>query len=113
SDSWQVNAPPPVVIIDDGDSGFSKVGSWKTAAGQGYQSDITFTAAGTGARQASWTFSGLTPGQYRVSATWTNTNKRASNAPYTILDGSTVLASVAVNQRLAPNDFSDQGVFWK
>jgi hypothetical protein len=112
-DTWQVTAPPPVTIIDDGTAGFSTVGSWRITTGQGYQSDFHFTDGGDGSRQASWTFSGLTPGQYQVSVTWVKNNKRATNAPYTVLDGSTVLAQVAVNQRNAPNDFSDQGVFWE
>src|SRR6185369_12382427 len=99
SDSWQVISPP-VTIIDDGATGFSTVGTWSVTNNQGYQSDFRSVGAGKGAKTASWTFSGLTPGLYRVSATWVAAGDRATNAPFTILDGSTVLATVTRNQRL-------------
>ena len=37
----------------------------------------------------------------------------ATNAPYTVLDGGTALATVAINQQQVPNDFSDAGAFWE
>src|SRR5262249_42483179 len=40
-------------------------------------------------------------------------SNRATNAPYTVLDGGTPLATVAINQQQAPNDFSDAGAFWE
>jgi hypothetical protein len=48
----------------------------------------------------------------RVSATWLAAGDRATNAPFTILDGSTVLGMVSRNQRLVPSDFSDAGASW-
>ena len=36
-----------------------------------------------------------------------------TNAPYTILDGSTELATVQVNQQLSPADLNDQGAWWQ
>ena len=109
-----MTVPPSVTIIDDGAAGFTKVGtSWKTATGQGYLSDITTSTAGTGSSVATWTFGGLTAGQYRVSATWTAQTKRATNSPFTVLDGSTALATVLVSQKVAPNDFSDSGAVWE
>jgi hypothetical protein len=101
-----------VQIRDDAQAGFSTVGSWTPYAGQGYQSGVHYTAAGDGSRVASWTFT-VTPGQYRVAATWVSHSNRASNAPYTLLDGSRVLGSARINQELAPADFSDAGVDWK
>ena len=56
---------------------------------------------------------GLTPGTYRVSATWFAFSNRATNAPFTVLDGTTPLATVAVNQQTAPNDFNDPGATWQ
>src|SRR5207302_2331679 len=58
------------------------------------------------------TFS-VTPGQFRVSTTWQSAANRASNAPYTILDGSTSLGTVQVNQQADPKGFSDQGGTWQ
>ena len=59
-----------------------------------------------------WTFT-VTPGRYRVSTTWTAHSNRPTNAPYTILDGNTEVATVAVNQRQAPNDLNDAGSAWE
>jgi hypothetical protein len=111
SAAWQV-VPAPT-IIDDGAAGFTTVGSWKVTNGQGFQSDFRSNNAGTGSRTATWTFTGLTPGTYQVSATWVAAGNRATNAPFTVLQGSTVLGTSAVNQRLAPADFTDAGAAWK
>ena len=104
--------PPAVVIVDNGDATFSTVGAWTRWTGQGYLSDIHESLLGTGADVASWTFTNLLPGLYRVSATWTTHTNRATNSPFTVLDGATSLATVAVNQRVAPSQFSDAGVYW-
>ncbi len=103
----------PTRIMDDGDFGFSTVGSWTHWSGQGYQGDVHEVGAGTGARSASWTFGGLQPGQYQVAATWTAYSNRASDSPFEIYDGGAQRATVRVNQRFAPNDFGDAGVNWE
>ena len=69
------------------------------------------SAKGSGADQATWTFT-VTPGRYRVSATWWAHPNRARNAPYTVYDGASALATVPVNQELTPADFTDLGVGW-
>ena len=102
----------PVQIRDNGDAGFSATGGFVSLAGQGHQNDVHFAAAGTGDEVASWTFT-VTPGTYRISATWTSDPNRATNAIFTILNGSTVLANVSVNQELTPDDFSEAGTFWE
>ena len=107
-----VLTPPSVVIVDNGNLGFSSVGEWTRWTGQGYLSDIHESRPGSGADIASWSFTNLLPGEYRVSATWTAYTNRATNAPFTILDGTTNLATIAVNQRQAPSQFSDAGVNW-
>ena len=48
-----------------------------------YENDFRYNAAGTGADVVQWSFTGLTPGEYRVAASWTRLGNRASNAPYT------------------------------
>ena len=101
--------PPAVQIIDNGDAAFNAVGEWTQWGGQGFQSDIHESLPGTGSDIATWTFSGLLPGEYRVAATWTHYSNRATNAPFTILDGTTPLSTVQVNQQLAPSEFSDAG----
>ena len=104
-----------VDIIDDGDAGFSTVGAWTHRINpivDAYLDDVHYSAAGTGADVATWSFS-ITPGLYRVAATWNPDPNRATNSPFVITDGSTTLGSVAINQQLAPDDFSDQGVGWE
>src|SRR5262249_53085649 len=74
------------VILDDGDAGYTNTGLWQSAAGQGFQNDVHYIAAGNGADLATWTFTGLTPGLYRVAATWTPFGNRGTNVPYRIKD---------------------------
>src|SRR5262249_9543417 len=100
-------------IADDGDAtGFGTVGTWFPYSGQGYHNNVHFAASGTGSNVATWTFN-VAPGQYRVSATWSTDPNRATNSPYTVLDGTTPLGTVPVNQQLAPSDRIDSGVGWK
>jgi hypothetical protein len=105
--------PVFILIRDDGGTGFSTVGSWTAYPNQGYQADIHYAAAGSGESVATWSFGDLTPGIYRVSATWFAWHNRATNSPFTVFDGTTALATVRVNQELAPSDFTESGVGWK
>jgi uncharacterized protein YkwD len=99
-------------IVDNSEWGFAAVGDWAPSVGQGFQNNLTFAAKGAGTSVATWTFS-VKPGRYRVAATWSVHANRATDAPFTVLDGSTVLGTVRVNQELAPGDVTDQGVGWK
>ena len=105
-------SPSPGTIIDNGQSGYSTVGNWVNYLGQGRQNDLDFSALGSGGDVARWTFT-VSPGRYRVSASWVEHTNRATNAPYTIRDGSTAVATVAVNQKLAANDLTDGGTVWE
>ncbi|SIN79215.1 VCBS repeat-containing protein [Singulisphaera sp. GP187] len=103
-------------VIDDGESGFVATGNWVfVASNYSFRDDFGYGAsAGTnGSSTATWTFENLTPGQYLVAATWEPLINRATNAPYTILDGATAVGTATVNQRLAPGDFSDSGASWR
>lgn len=62
--------------------------------GTGYR----YTAAGTGGGTATWNFTLTQTGTYQVSARWTTSNNRATNAPYTVThrNGS---STVRVNQQ--------------
>ena len=52
-------------------------------------------------------------GTYSVAATWLAGSNRATNAPFTVRDGATTLATLQLNQELAPDDFIDQSVGWE
>jgi hypothetical protein len=106
-------APLPTWTLDDGSAGYSASGGWKTYTGVGAQGDFSYKAVGSGAEAATWTFTGLAAGDYRVSVTWQAYSNRASAAPYTVLDGSAELGTVALDQRVAPNGFVEDGVAWQ
>jgi hypothetical protein len=109
---YRTGVPSFVQSIDDGGAGYSSVGSWLYSSGQGHGGDVRYSAMGSGSDIALWTFN-VTTGRYRVSASWFAHSNRASDAPYTILDGSNVLGTVRINQKLTPNDFSDGGTSWE
>jgi hypothetical protein len=94
----------PIAVDDVGGSAgsYSRLGSWTSYAGLGFEGDHA-AAVGVGASEpatatASWTFSGLAPGRYRVLATWVPADNRATDAPFTVRDGVTALATVRVDQ---------------
>jgi hypothetical protein len=101
------------IIDDSSGTGFSTAGGWQVWTNSGYLGNVHEATSRSGADVASWTFAGLLPGQYRVSATWAAWPDRATNAPYTVLDGGAPLATVLVNQQAAPSGFSDAGGTWQ
>lgn len=105
------DSTPVIQILNNGDSGFTTVGPWSYWTDQGYGSDVHQGIPNNGTT-ATWTFTS-SPGQYKVSITWTAYSNRATNAPFTVLDGTTPLATVFINQRVAPVGFTDQGVMWQ
>jgi hypothetical protein len=104
----------PVQIIDDGQQGYAHNNDFASALTPlGLDGDVSYTVGGAPASEATWTFT-VTPGQYRVAATWfENPTYFASNAPFTILDNDTPLATIPANQRQAPNGFPEAGSDWQ
>ena len=107
------STPSQVLVVDDGDAGYSAIGGWTTYTRVGAQGDFAYKAVGSGLEAATWTLSGLTPGEYWVSVTWEAYSNRALDAPYTVLNGDTELGTVTVDQRQAPADFVEDGVAWQ
>ena len=105
--------PPAIQVRDDGDDGFATIGEWRQWTGQGYANDIHESIAGTGADIASWVFGALPAGIYRVAATWSDYTNRATDAPYSIWDDTTLRGVARVNQQLAADDFSEQDANWE
>src|SRR5262249_22187622 len=105
-----------VQIVDDGDAGFSKTGSWSTLSNTGRSGDSELSAAGASA-QASWSFSGLAAGYYQVATSWpfnTTNNAIAASADYALYDGSTLIGNRVVSQYFTQtNDFTDAGTGWR
>jgi hypothetical protein len=105
-------------ILDDGQAGFTVVTSpfWGTSAtGVGRDGDFRFALGADSLLQnsARWTFN-VTPGAYRVAATWVeNPDYWATNALFTVDDGSRERGDARLNQRQAPDDFEDAGSTWE
>ncbi len=104
---------PSVRIVQPNDAGFQTVGQWSAAPNGGQASPVKIAAAGSGANTATWTFTGLKPGQYQVAVSWTPGNPLASNARFTVQNGQVPFTAVPVNQKAAPVDFQDAGQGWK
>ncbi len=113
-----VTPPPPAsqpMIINAGGSGFSTTGAWQQWAGFGHAGGLDEEAMpGDGSAKADFAYTGLAPGQYTVAITWPIYSNRATNAPYTIYDGSTSLGSDSINQQASPVGSTDStGTTWQ
>ncbi len=73
-----------------------------STSAEAYRGDHRKHASGTDTNSVSWTFGPLDAGEYQVLATWAPDTDRATNAPYTILDGAVSEATMRVNQQIAP-----------
>lgn len=106
--------PAPVIrAIDNGAAGFTTTGTWTRLTGLGRDADYQVAAKGASTTTATWTFTSLPPGQYRVHASWTASIVNATNAPFTVYDGSTALGTVLANQEVASSGFTWSGTNWK
>jgi hypothetical protein len=94
---------PPVQIIDDSSGfGFSTTGSWTQSNAGGYDGE-NLTAAGGSSASATWTFDVPVGVKEGISLTWVAGAGNATNARYTINDGTDTFTET-VDQKNAPND---------
>jgi subtilisin family serine protease len=98
------------VIVDNSQAGYSETGSGWLNWGLGYGGSLHYHAAGSGANTATWQATGLSPGLYQIQATWNGDGNHASNAPFSIYDGTTLRQTVLVNQTVTPSGPSFGGV---
>lgn len=104
----------PLRVIDSGDADFSATGTWQSLLVPGaFGWDVHAAPAGDGSGKATWSFSALVPGLYRVSATWLTHPLLASNATFTLLEGPSTLGTATVSQQAAPAGFGDAGATWQ
>ena len=108
-------AAPSVVCTGDPTYSESPNSNWQSYADpSAYNGDFRYCTPGTGANTATWSFTDVDPtAQYQVYATWTAASNRATNAPYTLSDGSNPLAVVDMNQQFAPSDATIGGQGWE
>ena len=95
-------AGPVDVIIDDDSPGYTDTGlGWRTSVGPGaYGQAMRWSHPGSGANKATWSFGDLLPGSYEVQLCWFPHPNFATNAPFEVYEGDTLVRSVRVNQQV-------------
>ena len=95
------NAATNSIVIDNADSGVTKVGAWSTSSSTaGYWGVNYFHDSNTGGgKSVTFTTTIPTNGTYEVDAWWTAASNRATNATFSITS-SRGRSQVAVNQTL-------------
>ena len=83
------------VIIDNGASGTKSTGTWSTSSGSGYYGSKSVFSKTV---SASYSFEATRSGSQQVYLWWTTHASRYSAVPVQIYDGSTLKATVNVNQ---------------
>jgi hypothetical protein len=105
------NADPSCIeemIIDNGGTGTSWIGTWSNSSGSGYYGSVsvyTFDAA------TSYTFSADVNGSYDVYLRWTYHESRCSNVAADIYDGAVWIDTVYVNQLQDGGQWNKQGTY--
>ena len=98
---------PGVRYGNDSDTSiFSTTGTWTNLTSAGFGLDEHY-ASGVGADVATWTFTGLAPGPYRISTNWLPTANRATNSPFSYYDNTTLLGTTTINQQNSPSSLTD------
>ena len=119
----QLSTTPPaapaaaaVLLVDNGDNGYSESGSaWTTTAdSRAFQGQYRLHSRQTGSPDtATWQFTGLAAGWFQLQATWLASSDRSTRAVYTGYDGGTALGTYAVNQQSAPSGTTFGGCAWQ
>ncbi len=107
--------------IDDGGTGFDYDGNSTSSIAAGYGgSALRMTRfVGDSESNATWTFSGLTPGRYRVFASHPTPNPASpdtslyNQAPFEVRVGGEVLTSATIDQTVAADDYLHDGTYWE
>jgi hypothetical protein len=106
----RIKAPFTNYVINNGGAGYSETGTgWTTETG-GSGGNVRLAPMGTGLNTAAFQLTGLGVRQYDVGVTWTAAANRATNATYKVYDGTTLIATVSVNQQNAPTGVTSGGV---
>jgi len=94
--STTTNSGTGTVIIDDGKSGTSAVGTWLASGASSPYGGRSLYSKQSG---TSYTYQASLSGSCEVSIWWTEYNSRCSNVPVKIYDGTRLLETVYVDQR--------------
>jgi sugar lactone lactonase YvrE len=104
--------PQTASIVNDTYPGCWISSAWNTVNQGLYgESLVSNSTAGSKQSQVAWWFP-CRPGTYDVAVTWPAASNLSSATSFDIYNGTTWIRGVAVNQKIAPSDFVDQGVGW-
>jgi len=112
------SSPIGTEILDNGQPGFwsSAASTWTTSSsGLDGESLVSSTTPGSKSSQAAWWFS-VPAGVYDVAITYSASSSLTTQLTLDVYDGvgtGTWKGGVVVNERVAPSDYTDQGVNWK
>jgi type II secretory pathway pseudopilin PulG len=109
--------PPPVTLVDNGNPGYREtdvgVIDWQSELrSHAFHGTVRWNNGGGVGDKAQWQFTGLAPGWYQVLVTFPNGGDQASDAPYTVYDGSLAKGTVRIDQRVAPSGPIFEGSRW-
>lgn len=103
-----------VKMIDERDAGFSKTGSWSSYNGKGlYNQSYRLYNGGSGTSTATWSFTGLAAGTYRLSSHWAIISGLSNSVEHTISGITGGDITTYLNQQAVAQDISDAGVYWE
>ncbi|MFM8413673.1 MAG: choice-of-anchor D domain-containing protein [Planctomycetota bacterium] len=108
--------PALAQVIDDRAAGFSRSGTgWRSWTGaSAYGSSLLYAPRAGRAHTATWDFSNLQPGRYRVMTTWSAHSSHGTDVPFRMrAAGSDTVLLSRVNQRIAPDDVAADGWTWE
>ncbi len=99
--------------LDNGSAGYTQSGAWTAVTGRGVASDMSLAARGTGSTSATWSFTSIPNGKYQVYGSWLGASTNATNAPFTLYNGSTPVTTVRTSQRVNSSGLTADGANWK
>jgi len=99
----------PAIDSHDKEGWIRTFGWWNVFGG--YNGKRRVALKGKGRTAGTWKFTALEPGRYEVFATWQGSALHATDTPFEIVDGGTVIESFRVDQsEESRSDFVDPGV---
>ncbi len=110
---------PPLtapLYVDNGTSGvdgYTDTAGFARKTGTGYLGDYEQANGDNNGDFAQWTFTNLPAGTFSVATRWYQRSTRTTTAQYTVEINGTPSAPYVINQKLAPNDFYDQNMWWE
>ena len=112
--AMSVGSVGTVGVLDNAHPGYTETGSGWTdgTSTDSFDGAHRQHAAGTGANTARWDFTGLPAALHRISITWTADAANATDAPFAVYDGTTLLGTFLVDQTQAPASLEEGGQWW-